>query len=734
MAIITPKVQRIIDWRESMSVMDEEMFFDIMRMYLGELKTPYNKQNLIEGLSSFLRKKENRDTLVSLLGSGDLKILTVVKNIRGCTAKKILAFIEGKVQNPRFLNDLNEHLINLQERLILYTFTDKDSGNKELRINPMLEDDLLPLLQTEILFEQPGQETQAETDSFANKPQPPLLPQSACSLSPQFLASFCSFAISHPDLCKNDGSLKKHSLTEMQEVFEGLGKSCLEKLTAAFINLSIFCALEKGISVDLDRLENFAAMEEKAQYIYLATASVAHFPRKTMQVNAQIFFCTLYAIPTSGCTLVQLTQLFLLEKEKVSGETASRFGRILSSASSGSAASASSSATSSSSATGPSGGESSLLAELTDGNLVKALAESALEFSLLCVCGKDAEGNPLYKRSSFFNEETNAASSNTKVLSIDSAFSVTLLPGLNLHELLPFVHFMQIKHYDTAAVFEINRACAIRAFDAGFTPEKISLLLEKHSSYKIQQNIQISLEEWYSSYKSAFLYKGYVLKVKEENAQFIKNNPVLSPYIMEELSAGVFFLSFADDAKAQNIIAKSGLDFIGNMKLAPGQNRTLAFLPLDEPEKKIESKEKKAPVHKVDKDRQKAILDELKLQLDGMNLPLDQKEGLLDRINRRIVLNKSQLVGESVRFEKVEAGGMDYTGKIHVIESAIQNGGILEVVLDSGNSVAGKPVELNKKAPNAQLILELSSSGEKICIPVSSAVRIKKTRRLLNLD
>ncbi|MBQ5568840.1 MAG: hypothetical protein IIT45_00110, partial [Treponema sp.] len=553
MAVITPKVQRIIDWRESMSVMDEEMFFDIMRMYLGELKTPYNKQKLIEGLSSFLRKKENRDTLVSLLGSGDLKILTLVKNIRGCTAKKILTFIEGKVQNPRFLNDLNEHLINLQERLILYSFTDKDSGTKELRINPMLEDDLLPLLQTEILFEQSGQELNAGQDLQVNtlqeKSQRPLLPQSACSLSPQFLASFCSFAISHPDLCKNDGSLKKHSLTEMQEVFKGLGKSCLEKLTAAFMNLSIFCALEKGISVDLDRLENFAAMEEKAQYLYLVTASVAHFPRKTMQVNAQIFFCTLYAIPSSGCTLVQLTQLFLLEKEKVSGETSSRFGRILSSAASGSAATSSSLA---------SGGESSLPPELTDGNLVKALAEAALEFSILCVCGKDLEGNPLYKRSSFFDEEKNANAANTKVLSIDSAFSVTLLPGLNLHELLPFVHFMQIKHYDTAAVFEINRACAIRAFDAGFTPEKISLLLEKYSSYKIQQNIQISLEEWFSSYKSASLYKGYVLKVKEENAQFIKNNPLLSPYIMEELSAGVFFLSFADDAKAQNIIAKSG--------------------------------------------------------------------------------------------------------------------------------------------------------------------------------
>ncbi|MBQ1643737.1 MAG: hypothetical protein II103_04310, partial [Treponema sp.] len=186
MAVITPKVQRIIDWRESMSVMDEEMFFDIMRMYLGELKTPYNKQKLIEGLSSFLRKKENRDTLVSLLGSSDLKILTIVKNIHACTEEKIFSFMEGNLQPSK--QDLHEHIINLHERLVLFTFADKSSAASELRINPMLEVDLLPLLQTEILFEQSGQElnagqdSQSEKNSLQEKSQQPLLPQSACSL------------------------------------------------------------------------------------------------------------------------------------------------------------------------------------------------------------------------------------------------------------------------------------------------------------------------------------------------------------------------------------------------------------------------------------------------------------------------------------------------------------------------------------------------------------------------
>lgn len=717
MAVITPKVQRIIDWRESMSVMDEEMFFDIMRMYLGELKTPYNKQKLIEGLSSFLRKKENRDTLVSLLGSSDLKILTIVKNIHACTEEKIFSFMEGNLQPSK--QDLHEHIINLHERLVLFTFADKSSAASELRINPMLEDDLEPLLQTEILFEKTPLQTQVKQtqtgQTQSNQNQSAEENTSPCILSPQFLASFSSFAVSHPDLCKNDGTLKKHSLNELQKIFRGVQKPALDALTAAFMNLSILCAAEKGCLLDFDRLESFAQMEEKSQYIYLATASVAHFPRKSMQMNAQIFYCTLYAMPESGCTLTQLTQLYLLEKEKLAGDTATRFGRMLSSASSINFANP----------------DMPPLQEVADAAFVKRFADAAVELSLLSASSCDLEGNVLYKLNPFFDAEKTSSSN---LLSIDSAFSVTLLPGLSLKELLPFIRFMEIRHYDTAAVFEINRHSVIRAFDAGLSPKMILSLFEKYSSYKIQQNIQISLEEWFSSYKSASLYKGYVLKVKEENADFIKKNPILSPYIDQELSGGVFFLSFTDDAQAQAIIAKSGLDFIGSTKVFQDKKGSLSFLPLDEPQHKNDSQKENVPLHKVDKDLQKKILDDLKAELDSMDLTQDQKEGLLDRINRRIVVNKSQLVGASVRFEKVEAGGMDYTGKIHVIESAIQNGGILEVALDSGNSLVGRPVELNKKAPNAQLILELSSSGEKICIPVSSAVRIKKTRRLLNLD
>ena len=60
-------VENIMLWRESLSVMPDSHFFDLLRMYLGEIKTPYNKQNLIENLSSFLRKEDTKETINTII-------------------------------------------------------------------------------------------------------------------------------------------------------------------------------------------------------------------------------------------------------------------------------------------------------------------------------------------------------------------------------------------------------------------------------------------------------------------------------------------------------------------------------------------------------------------------------------------------------------------------------------------------------------------------------------------
>ena len=54
------KVNQLADdfaaWEQSISSLSDSRFFEIVRLYLGEVETPYNKQRLIEGLAGFVKK------------------------------------------------------------------------------------------------------------------------------------------------------------------------------------------------------------------------------------------------------------------------------------------------------------------------------------------------------------------------------------------------------------------------------------------------------------------------------------------------------------------------------------------------------------------------------------------------------------------------------------------------------------------------------------------------------
>ena len=89
---LDPKVERILEWRESFSSLPDDYFFDIIHMYLGEIKTPYNKPKLIEELSTILRKKENREVLVSYLDETDIKVLTAIRFIPDVEINKLEKF------------------------------------------------------------------------------------------------------------------------------------------------------------------------------------------------------------------------------------------------------------------------------------------------------------------------------------------------------------------------------------------------------------------------------------------------------------------------------------------------------------------------------------------------------------------------------------------------------------------------------------------------------------------
>ena len=74
-------------WEQSISSLSDSKFFEIVRLYLGEVETPYNKQRLIEQLAGFLKNESNSKSIISLLDEFDVEILTALWFIPNASKK-----------------------------------------------------------------------------------------------------------------------------------------------------------------------------------------------------------------------------------------------------------------------------------------------------------------------------------------------------------------------------------------------------------------------------------------------------------------------------------------------------------------------------------------------------------------------------------------------------------------------------------------------------------------------
>ena len=99
--------------------------------------------------------------------------------------------------------------------------------------------------------------------------------------------------------------------------------------------------------------------------------------------------------------------------------------------------------------------------------------------------------------------------------------------------------------------------------------------------------------------------------------------------------------------------------------------------------------------------------------LNEMELTKEQRECLELRINRKAVINTEQLKADSVRFEIVEAGAMDFAGKVHIIEDAIAHKNDVELTYEDESKSDARKVTVVRGTP---LSLERSEQDSSVLI------------------
>ena len=707
---LSEHAKRVMLWRESFLFLEENHFFEIMKMYLGEIKTPYNKQKLIANLEGFLHKKENLVAIKSFLSDDELEIISAVVFIPDVTEEKLSSFFK----NTFTYSFLYEKLLNLEERLILFKTKNENSsqGNSfVIKFNPLLEDTFFDLININRLL------TQIE---FTKTEKP------AARITPELISCFISYILENPNIAKQDGTLKKHSLQNIPVVFGDEVKK-IEILYKAFLNLGILKETGHGAEVDWSKFSDFLNLSFAEQTVYIVVSSCSHLSRESLRLHSQIFVDTVKNLSDRVFTLdLFLRTGFLVsaasfDSSSESSFKTSRFAKIIQEG-----------------RLRLSEHNSDAVTVSTSGALER-MFEAAVSLGIIYISGTTKDGSKdsetVYSVSDFLAAPEQCSENLSGMLRIDSSLVVSLMPGFALRDIVPLSKFMSLKKYDKVSEFLISRQSIMRGFDIGLSAKEIIQILTERTLYEIPEMLKVQIEEWNSSYSSASFYKGFVLKVDGKAALAAQHNSVLSPHIHTVIAPGIFLLDVNDDAEAVSLIKKSGLDFIGKIKSVKEENQTAGFFNL-----KLNGKKNfgcsgfETPSEIIPKKDSAEIEKELFLKLEQMELDESQKENLELRIEHKVIVNPAQLNSSILRLEKSNANAMDYAGKIYVFEQALANEEKIELRFAKDGkkelSVFGKPVGIRKQSDDVfvQLLLVPENVVKEFSLGKAQFIkRIKKT-------
>ena len=361
-------------------------------------------------------------------------------------------------------------------------------------------------------------------------------------------------------------------------------------------------------------------------------------------------------------------------------------------------------------------------------------------------CGILSSGDGYYRYISP-HETGSRKDENKAVIAMDSAFGFVLYPDISFADALLLTSFCSIK--DNGSL-ELLRASAIRGFDSGFTAEKIILLLKRLSGGKIDSNLELTLKDWEARYTSVSLYSGEVLTLSEDK-RYLTEIPPLSSLIRKTLAPGVYLLNTNERNEIKRSLVKTGIDIfsqpastrheearteissrrdIYHHSMFPSleKNRNAAF-PFSE--------KQEAPA-RVSKSKSSGEAPVLKKRFSDCLKKLDlsemERDELLARIERRLILTESQLSASTIKFEKLEARGLDYSGKTILARSAVSASSILEATWQDQqgktNTILGVPSAL-EKAENELILVMRNGNAEdgELRLPLRKISRLRKIKQ-----
>lgn len=802
-------------WHDALLSSDTETFLAAARNYLGPIKTPYDKREIVERLSSFFRKPEVKDAILSLLDELDAHILGVLLLVGPLSEFKLRQLFVGEL--PLF--DLGIRIANLFDRFLIFRF--ESSGRRLIGVNPLIAPELDRVVLSAPLLFGPAQSAggMAAADgapSGSAEDADKRRGMAGERVQPDASAGICDaravvaafvFLLHNPGALRKDGGLTKRAAERASLILpvkdSERGMNLLRALEAAQVigraedgrapSLAEFRALVRKwgdalpayLAVRLARAEQDAEGEAQRPQSAPAPADAA----ETQAAESEPGFAL--DAEVLGAALAAAPQGLVFSRGGLSrwlGIAALRVRRSLFC---------------------PPGAYCApdeddlryeprqIISALEKLGIVRNLDSTALETSIqdrLAIAGDSIKG--WQEALGALETETaraekpgsgaavqNSGAAVQPILVAEGSHALHLMPEAGLEDRLFVGSVARPTSFGEVWSYEIDRESAHLAFSFGLTADIIISRLEALCQRPLPQSLSFSLHAWEEEYRSLRLYRGYVLVADERRRPVIENSRVLAPYIAERLAPGVYVLAVSGSEEAAELLESAGLEappetHYGRVRAnkagtAPaggqeGGRGSLAgtgsgisdaaikkafepFLQLSaqtagpgaqaqpadiqpslDPSRRIV--ELKKGLERIAVGGEKSPADAA-LGRQPRRSPSDVKE-LSDRIERRLILTPEQLSATEARAERNEASGLEFNGKLHLIERALRTSGDrLEVLyrLQDGDPVRAllRPVSLEKTEKGPVLEAENLATGSPVSVPLSRVSSVRRMRASL---
>jgi hypothetical protein len=672
-------------WKSALLTLPDSSYFELMRSVFGNVKTPFNKQRLADDLTAFLSRKEIQEAIAVYIDEIDARIIAAIATLEEPAPGKLETFFAGEFSYA----ELHGILLNLEERLILYRFQEK--GVYHLSLNPLLEPVLAPMITDRgSLFPSQPLDAPALDNMALNGTDLDGMALDSPALDDRLLAALFAFIAGGTDFFKAEGGLRKKILDDGKRLFPSLD---LESLIGGLLGLGLLRQSGEedagGLVIDESKLHSFRRLSFSERREYLAAgicvdknipkSPPALYNRSRLRILVRLIHTFLDALRMDRqyprTTLRRIADIL----ERGGSEQAAPWGLPYGEAETG---------------------------------VFDTMLEALQTVGLLGAgTPVGVPGNRHFRRipPRPCGDGTNTAA----LIAMDTAFSCILYPGISFDDALELASFSLVRETGTAVRFELTRESVVRGFDRGMNADTMLTLLDRLSGNQVEQNLRWTVKDWETRYTGVSLYQGMVLILAEDHRYLAEAEPVRS-LITRTVSPGVYLLSAHEKAGAVQALHKAGIDIIAQPqhqgKEAFSGERYSSYPSLGSAHYSTEnlfpdaSQFSSRPTEKAEQYKER-----FRTALGKLSLTKGERDELAARIERRLILNESQLAGVSVRYEKLEARGLDYVGKTAIAKQAIAAKQLIEIMWSNQEGevirAIGKPEALEKSGGETLLVL-----------------------------